>query len=156
MDSCVVAPPMKVVFPFFAAFILVAFSSMAQTADVDARTLVKLPAPMQQHMLANMRDHLRAIGEIQDALGMGAYDKAANIAETRIGVSSLDSHGASHMAPYMPKAMQDIGTGMHKAASQFARTAEKAAVTGDMRQSITALAKVTQQCVACHAAFRTH
>jgi len=125
-------------------------------SDIDARQLVKLPAPMQQHMLANMRDHLQAINEIQGALGAGAYDKAANIAETRIGVSSLDAHGAAHMTPYMPKAMQEIGTRMHKAASQFARTAEKAAVTGDMRQSVAALAKVTEQCVACHAAFRTH
>jgi len=131
-------------------------AGVSVAADGDARQLVELPAPMQQHMLSNMRDHLKAINEIQQALGTGAYDKAANIAESRIGISSLDAHGASHMAPYMPKAMQDIGTRMHKAASQFARTAEKAAVTGDMRQSVAALAKVTEQCVACHAAFRTH
>ena len=37
-----------------------------------------------------------------------------------VGVSSLESHGASHTAPFMPTAMQDIGTRMHKTASQFA------------------------------------
>lgn len=65
---------------------------------------------MQQHMLGNMRDHLLALTEIQEALAAGAFDRAADIAETRIGMSSLDSHGASHMAPHMPQGMRDIGT----------------------------------------------
>ncbi|MBI5751292.1 MAG: hypothetical protein HZA59_03975 [Hydrogenophilales bacterium] len=41
-------------------------------------------------------------------------------------MTSLASHGAAHMAQYMPKAMQDIGTDMHHAASRFTRTATKA------------------------------
>jgi hypothetical protein len=120
----------------------------------DTRRLVEMPAPMQEHMLGNMRDHLVAMGEIQAALGNGDFEQAADVAENRIGMSSLQSHGASHMAPYMPKTMQETGTAMHHAASRFARTAQEAAVTNDLPRALGALAELTQQCAACHAGYR--
>ena len=120
----------------------------------DTRPLVQMPAPMQEHMLANMRDHLAAMGEIQAALAVGKFGQAADVAENRIGMSSLEAHGASHMAPYMPKSMQDIGTAMHRSASRFARTAQEAAVTRDLPKALGALADLTQQCTACHASYR--
>ncbi len=135
-----------------AAPVLLAGFSAALAAD--ARQLVQLPALMQEHMLANMRDHLAAMGEIQAALAAGKFDRAADIAENRIGVSSLEAHGGSHMAPYMPQRMQDIGTAMHRSASRFARTAQEAAVTRDLPKSLGALADLTQQCTACHASYR--
>jgi len=129
-----------------------AFSATARAADT--RQTISLPVPMREHMLANMRDHLSALSEIQLALAAGRYEEAADIAEQRIGMSSLERHGASHMAPFMPKAMQDIGTQMHRAASRFARAAQESAVTRDAPRAIAALAEVTQQCVACHVSFR--
>jgi cytochrome c556 len=120
----------------------------------DPRQHVEMPAPMQEHMLANMRDHLAAMGEIQAALAAGKFEQAADIAENRIGMSSLQSHGASHMAPYMPKGMQDTGTNMHRSASRFARTTQEAAVTNDIPRALGALAELTQQCNACHAGYR--
>jgi hypothetical protein len=122
----------------------------------DARQLVDMPAPMVQHMLSNMRDHLAALTEIQRALGAGDFQIASDVAEKRIGLSSLDAHGASHMAPYMPKEMQDIGTQMHRAASQFARVAQEAGADGNAAKAVGALSEVTARCVACHAAFRAH
>lgn len=124
-------------------------------AGPDTRQLVQLPDPMRQHMLANMRDHLLAITEIQRALGGGDFDQAATIAENRLGMSSLGSHGASHMARFMPQPMQAMGTGMHRAASQFARAAQEALADNDVRRAVAALSRVTEQCVACHAAYRT-
>lgn len=125
-------------------------------ADGDSRQLVKMPAPMVQHMLGNMRDHLLAITEIQQSIGKGDFQRAADIAERRIGLSSLDSHGASHMAPFMPKPMQDIGTQMHKAASQFALVAQDSSADGNALRAVEALSEVTKQCVACHSAYRAH
>ena len=119
-------------------------------AEQDARTLVAFPDMMKAHMLGNIRDHLLALHEIQMALGDGQLDRAGDIAEARIGMSSLIAHNASHMAPYMPKAMQDIGTEMHHAASRFALSAKE----GDLPKSLQNLAQVTQQCVACHATYR--
>ncbi len=124
-------------------------SSIAQ-AESDNRKLVKFPAPMRTHMLGNMRDHLTALHEIQAALAAGKLDQAADVAEQRIGMSSLALHNAAHMAPYMPQPMQDIGTAMHHAASRFARSAHE----GDLKKSLADLSDITQQCVACHAAYR--
>jgi len=105
---------------------------------------------MKEHMLGNMRDHMLAIHEIHSALAKNELDKAAGIAEQRIGMSSLALHNAAHMAPYMPKNMQYIGTEMHHAASRFAIVVKE----GDTLKALDELAKITQQCVACHAAYR--
>jgi len=120
----------------------------------DPRQHVELPPMMQEHMLGNMRDHLLAISEIQAALAAGKFDQAANIAEHRIGMSSLQVHGASHMAPFMPKPMQAIGTEMHRAASRFAIAATNAATSNDIKPALAQLAHVTRQCVACHSSYR--
>lgn len=129
---------------------------VAAADDVDRRELVALPEMMQQHMLANMRDHLLAVAQIQDALATGAFDAAARIAEERLGMSSLASHGASHMAPYMPEPMQAMGIQMHRAASQFALIAQEVSVDRDLPRALSSLSAITQKCVACHAAYRIH
>jgi hypothetical protein len=120
----------------------------------DTRLAVRFPPELRTHTLANMRDHLLTLDQIQEALGRGAYDRAAQLAETRLGLSSLEAHGAHQVAPYMPAGMQEAGTAMHKAASRFAIESANAGATGDVKPAIAALAGVTAQCVACHAAFR--
>jgi len=120
----------------------------------DARQKIEMPAMIQEHMLNNMRDHLRALQEIQAALAKSDFDKAADIAEQRIGMSSLEKHGAAHMAPYMPKPMQDIGTQMHRAASRFSRTAQEAAVKADMGPVLDDFSTLLRQCIACHDSYR--
>ncbi len=119
-------------------------------ASADNRVAVELPQMMREHMLANMRDHLAAINEILAYLGSGKLDRAAETAEYRLGMSSLESHGASHMAKFMPQAMREAGTAMHQAASRFARTAQE----GDALTAYRALTDVTAACVACHSGFR--
>jgi hypothetical protein len=121
-------------------------------AGEDKRIKVDIPDMMKSHLLGNMRDHLQALYEIQEALAKGELDKAGDIAEARIGMSSLVSHDASHMAPYMPKGMQDIGTEMHHAASRFAMIANE----GDLSRALDGLSKVTEQCVACHMKYRVN
>ena len=91
-------------------------TAVGAAAAQDTRQLVKLPEPMQQHMLGNMRDHLATLNEILGDLARDDFDAAAKVTEIRLGMSSLSAHGAAHMAPYMPKPMQDIGTTMHHAA----------------------------------------
>lgn len=120
----------------------------------DTRILVKFPPLLVEHTLANMRDHLLALQEIQAYLAKGDNDTAAKVAETRLGMSSLESHGAHDVAKFMPKGMQDAGTNMHRAASRFAVEAQNAGVTGDLKPALGALAEVTAQCVGCHAGYK--
>jgi Mg/Co/Ni transporter MgtE len=119
-------------------------------ASDDTRILVELPETMQQHMLSNMRDHLAAINEILVYLDNDELEKAAETAEYRLGMSSLKSHGASHMAKFMPEGMRQAGTTMHKAASRFALKAQE----GEALPAYKALSDITSACVACHSGYR--
>lgn len=120
----------------------------------DTRIFVKYPDALRIHTLANMRDHLLTLTKIQESLAKGAFDEASDLAEQRLGMSSLGLHQAHEVATFMPKGMQDAGTAMHRAASRFAIVAKDASVTGDVKAPLSALAVVSQACVACHAAYR--
>lgn len=124
------------------------------SSSKDSREMVHFPDEMRLHTLANMRDHLLALQQIQDALAKEDYDKAADIAEQRLGMTSLTLHGAHESSKYMPIGMQNIGSEMHRSASRFASAAKDASVTGDVKPALETLARVTQQCVACHAGYR--
>ena len=118
--------------------------------DKDSMQLVELPEMMQTHMMSNMRDHLVTINEILINMADNHLDKAADLAESRLGISSLDKHGASHMGKFMPEGMRKAGTTMHRQASQFALKAQE----GDAAAAYKALSGVTSACVACHAGYR--
>ena len=135
--------------PIFASIVLI-FTSNISIAGEDSRQMVELPEMMQQHMLSNMRDHLVTINEILIYMASDQLDQAADIAESRLGMSSLKSHGASHLAKFMPEGMQQVGTSMHRAASRFALKAQE----GYALPAYNALSKVTTSCVACHTAYR--
>ena len=133
-------------------FLAVLVSGLPATsvASNDTRILVELPEMMQQHMLSNMRDHLAAINEILVYLGNDELDKAAETAEYRLGMSSLESHGASHIARFMPEGMRQAGTAMHSAASRFALKAQE----GVVLPAYKALSEITAACVACHSGYK--
>jgi len=132
------------------ALIILVFASNVSIAGEVSRQLVELPEMMQQHMMSNMRDHMMAINEILINMSNDQLDEAAEIAESRLGMSSLKSHGASHMAKFMPKGMRQAGTSMHRAASRFALKAQE----GDVLSAYKALPEVTSACVACHSGYR--
>lgn len=132
-----------------ATLLLLSMPYPAHAGD-DARELVQLPEMMQAHMLANMRDHLAALDEILSKLVAGDMDGAAETAESRLGMSSLQSHGASHMARFMPEGMRSAGTAMHQAASRFALKAQE----GEPAPAYGALSSITAACVECHSAYR--
>jgi hypothetical protein len=160
---------MKLRFPALFAGLLLTFAVVAQSHDPashhhaqtqagapapDMRQMVRFPTTLREHTLANMRDHLLVLQQIQEALAGQEYERAGELAEQRLGMSSLASHGAHEVAKYMPKGMQEAGSGMHRSASRFAMAATDAGATGDLKPALAALAQVTAQCVACHAGYR--
>lgn len=130
--------------------LLASAGNITLAADRDPRQWVELPQPMQQHMMANMRDHLAALDAILTRLADGDLEQAADIAEFRLGMSSLQTHGARHMAQFMPEGMRQAGTAMHRAASRFAMKAQE----GEPVPAYQALTQVTAACVACHSGYR--
>jgi hypothetical protein len=135
---------------YFFLVVLVACIPGTSLSSNDTRVLVELPEMMQQHMLSNMRDHLAAINEILVYLGDDELEKAAEVAEYRLGMSSLGSHGASHMGKFMPEGMRQAGTTMHRAASRFALKAQE----GEPLAAYKALSEITTACVACHSGYK--
>lgn len=151
----------KIIFLFISILCLVSSGQgMAQhdhhheTQSPDVRVAVEFPVMMKDHTLTSMRDHLLALAEIQEAIGSSQYDKAASIAENRLGLTALKSHHAFENSQFMPKEMQEIGSQMHRHASQFAVEVQNAGATGDLKLAMLALSKTTQTCVACHAGYR--
>lgn len=141
----------------FLAILVLLPAAMGTGRAQDTRELVRFPEPVQEHMLGNMRDHLATLNEINADVADGKFDAAAKRSEQRLGMSSLGLHGATHMAPFMPKPMQDIGTSMHRAASRLTIVLQDASVSqtfDSMREVSRALHGVTTTCVACHASYR--
>ena len=135
---------------FLAATAIALCTVCAAASDEDPRQFVNLPVKMQQHMMSNMRDHLKAINEILTSMTSGDFDRAADVAETRLGMSSLESHGASHMANFMPEGMRKAGTAMHSAASRLALKAQE----GEALPAYKALSEVISACISCHSGYR--
>lgn len=131
-----------------------AAAAPSSQAVQDRRQEVTFPPEMKQHTLSNMRDHLLALQEMQSALAQQAYDRAAELAEQRLGMSSLGLHGAHDVAKFMPRGMQDAGTAMHRSASRFALAARDVSATGDLKPALAAMSEVMGACVACHAGYR--
>ncbi|MES9856733.1 MAG: hypothetical protein ABW166_09050 [Sedimenticola sp.] len=127
-----------------AAVLVMATSAQGEP---DLRVLLNLPAQMQVHMLGNMRQHLVVIDQLLGMLAREEFDKAADLAEAELGMSSLDKHGASHITSYYPKQSRQFGSNMHMAASRFSRIASE----GDALAAYKALGGITQNCVGCHA-----
>lgn len=144
---------------------------MAAMAN-DTRQAVAFPPDMRDHTLANMRDHMQALSDILTAMAAGRYGEAAGIASTRLGMDSPAATGCKldasaqapqmsmapdmeqRMAAAMPDGMRKIGLEMHRSASAFAAEALKASKTGQAKPAMVALARVTQQCAACHSGYK--
>lgn len=135
---------MKTFLLFFFGFVVTSVQAE------DSRVAVDFPPMMQNHMLANMRDHLAALAEANELAAEQQWDKAAEVIEQRLGMSSLDDHGAGHMAKMMPAEMQALGTAMHQSASRLSRTLQE----GDAQAVIGGMADLMNRCNACHSAFK--
>ena len=128
-------------------------SSEITSPDSDHRQLVAMPDEASQLMRKDMLEHLSALNEIIALLVENNLDAAADVAETRMGKSSMGKHRATGMGPgrFMPVEMRNIGWGMHESASELSQAARE----GNLKGAYSALQKVTASCVACHYSYRT-
>lgn len=122
-------------------------------ANLDPRQFVSMPEQSREFMRQDMLDHLLAFNEIIGYLAENNLEAAADVAESRMGRSSMGKHRASGMGPgrFMPLEMRNLGWGMHDAATEFSNIAKQ----GDVKKAYSALQKVTSACVACHYSYRT-
>jgi hypothetical protein len=123
----------------------------------DTRTMVKLPSDIEKKMLVNMRDHIGALDDIIQAVQAGEYDEAQEVAESRLGWSSLVRRGDQEVANHWAKPMQKMADQMYRSASDFVIVAQNASVE-DSKESyqkvLSALGEITAACRGCHQTYR--
>ena len=119
----------------------------------DPRQLVTMPDQARALMRQDMLDHLSTLNEIIGHLARNNLAAATEVAENRMGNSSMGKHRASGMGPgrFMPLEMRNLGWTMHAAASEFANVARE----GDVTAAYAALQQVTTACITCHYSYRT-
>ena len=119
----------------------------------DTRQLVSMPDQARELMRKDMLDHLSSLNAIIGYLASNNLDAAADVAETKMGRSSMGKHRSTGMGPgrFMPLEMRNLGWGMHDAATEFSKIAKQ----GNLKSTYSALQKVTSSCVACHYSYRT-
>ena len=127
--------------------------SVKNSSTGDLRQLVSMPDQAREFMRKDMLDHLSVLSEIIGYLASNNIDAASDVAEARLGRSSMGKYRSTGMGPgrFMPLEMRNLGWGMHDAASEFSKIAKQ----GDLKKAYSALQKVTNSCVACHYSYRT-
>ena len=140
---------LNILLPVMFVAIGVVYAS-SDSKSKDMRQVVKFPKELKEHTLTNMRKHLQAIDNILYALSKDDTDKAADIAEHQLGMSSLALHGANKASAYMPLEMKKAGMRLHHKASRFALVVQE----GNNTKTYAALREVTLSCLNCHAQFK--
>lgn len=123
----------------------------------DPRTKIELPDNIEKKMLVNMRDHIGALDDIIQAVQAGEYEKAEDVAESRLGWSSLVRRGDQEVANHWAKPMQKMADQMYRSASNFVIVSQNASVEDSKegyQNVLAALGEVTSACRSCHEAYR--
>ncbi len=147
---------LKFTIVIFCFVIASTLSVIAEEMD-DARILVNLPNDIEEKMLVNMRDHIRAMDDIIHAVQAEEYEKAEGIAESRLGWSSLVRRGDQEVADHWPEPMQKMAEQMYNSGSNFVIVAQNASVEDSKegyQKVMAALGEMTSACRGCHEAYR--
>lgn len=125
-----------------------------QNPEQGAKQLTELrqpaiyPADVKLGFLQRMRENLAYLNEIQAALAESDFERAAEIAEYKLGLSSYGPQNTRQF-PHTPPPMKQMGDASRRSASKLALVLQE----GDMKKSLEALSTTTSTCVACHATF---
>ncbi|MBT3922563.1 MAG: cytochrome C [Nitrospina sp.] len=113
----------------------------------DARISLGLSPAMKQHQLANMRAHVEAVQSIIGFLSEGAFDKASDIAYSKLG---LTEEMKKMCNSFENETFKNLGLAFHKSGDALGETLK----TKDITKSLGALNTTMTYCVQCHSTFR--
>jgi predicted translin family RNA/ssDNA-binding protein len=123
----------------------------------DTRTLVELPNYIKEKTVVIMRDHVRALDDIIDAVQTGKFDKAESIVESRLSWSSPLRHEDQEVIKHWPEPMQKMADQLYHAATNYVVVSRDVAVEeskGSYKKINAALGELSSACRACHEAYR--
>jgi len=133
--------------------ILFSLLSIPVIANAD-RQSAELPSHVSKQLKSTMRNNLESLASITHLLAESKYVEAADMAEKRLGMSTMEIHYQKFVGKYLPKGMRKISKQMHNAASDFAVSVREAEKDRDLNQAFSALSQVMNQCVACHDLYK--
>ncbi len=125
------------------------FDAMMQKMKIgDDQRIALNPPPMQaRHQLINMRNHLVAIQTIIQALSKDDFDKAAEVASAKLG---LTDEMKMMCSAFGNEEFEKLGLAFHQSADKMSEVFK----TRDKNKSLEALSTTMTFCVTCHSKFK--
>ena len=114
---------------------------------MDTRLSLNLPAPMKQHQLSNMREHVEAIKSIVGLMAENKFEDASKIAHSKLGLSP---EMQAMCGMFNNENFNKLGLAFHKSGDELGDALQ----TKDVNTSLRALNKTMQYCVTCHTTYR--
>jgi len=113
----------------------------------DTRIALNVSPQKAQHQLMNMRNHVKAVQEIIGYLSNDEYDKASEVAATKLG---LTDEMKMMCSSFDNENFEKLGLEFHNNADKMSEIFK----TKDKNKSLNALALTMNSCVSCHATFK--
>jgi hypothetical protein len=135
-----------------AGAIVLSMATVCAAADEDARTAIDLPPDVKVQFLEHMRTHMNSLNNVVQLMSVGKIREAGSTARKEMAFGQGRGFGR-----FMPPEFREMGFGFHKAAGDFARTAEEVPEPPDAAgwtKLVTGLADITARGNSCHAMFR--
>ena len=117
----------------------------------DPRAAVALPRTLETGVLAIMRGHLATLQRAEVRMSMDDWRAAAQAVDAGM-LRAMTSPTAAAVHARMPQGMTQLAQPFGHSVVAFHASLEQSGTTMD--QNLQALAAVTDNCVACHAAYR--
>lgn len=117
--------------------------------STDVRQRLELPAPLRDKVLLEMRLMLEAMNGILSGVTVG--DPTAVAAAARGAGMAMAADVDPDIKSRLPEEFLKLGMSTHKA---FDQLADRLEAGGTIDGALEDLAKVTGNCVACHATYR--
>ncbi len=113
----------------------------------DSRTTLNLRAPVREHQLSMMREHLQAVNDIISDIARGKFEDASQIAHQKLGLTPEMKKMCNR---YHNADFRKLGLAFHQSADELGDVLK----TGDINKSLKALNATMNYCLQCHATFR--
>jgi len=119
--------------------------NMKMTADT--RIALNVSPDKAQHQLMNMRNHVKAVQEIIGYLANDEYDKASEVAATKLG---LTDEMKMMCSSFGNDEFEKLGLTFHNNADKMSEIFK----LKDKNKALDALTVTMNSCVTCHATFK--
>jgi len=115
--------------------------------NIDSRVSLGLPPQVKKHQLSNMRSHLKAVQDIIGFIAIEDFDKASQVAHSKLGLTEQMKKMCNM---FDNKDFKALGLAFHESADTLGDVLQEK----DAVKSLHGLQNTMNYCIQCHATFR--